>query len=244
MSGKEVCKACRVVVEEIGREKRRVEAQGKKEIAVLTQKVELMSLELKEAEEREQTARKMHNTMMAALDSKSPDKDLFQKELEFATKLHDGEKDELRKHYEGQKKIYDEQILEMRETIQTQESRLKELEVAKASLEAQQEAAEATFRKEKGELLEELNVLSEEREEIEMLARENQAEFEQSKLEEFEEERREILAKHQEELDRLHLEFGDSMKKMRQQNERELAKLQDGRSAKREETSKLDILIA
>jgi hypothetical protein len=125
----------------------------------------------------------MHNTMMAALDMKSPGKDsthgkLFQKELDFATKLHEREKQELRAYYEEQKQIYDAQILEMRETIQNAESRVKELEVKNSSLEAQQEAAEATFRKEKGELMEELNVLSEEREEIEMLARENQVEFE------------------------------------------------------------------
>jgi hypothetical protein len=120
----------------------------------------------------------MHNTMMAALDSETPEKNLFQKELDFASQLHEKEKEEIRRNYEQTKEVYDKQIIEMRETIATQESRLKEMEMKTRELENQQEAAEATFRKEKGELMEELNRVTDEREEIENLARENQAEFE------------------------------------------------------------------
>ena len=177
----------RIQIEQITREKRQIEAEYRKETAVLKQKVELMKLELKEAAEREEDFRRMHETMMGALNSETPEKDQFKKELDFASSLHEREKNDMKKTYEEHKKIYDKQILEMREQITTQESTIKDLEFKKREVEIQAEANEANFRKEKGEMMEELNRLAEEREEIEDLARHNQAEVENNAMNEIEE---------------------------------------------------------
>ena len=80
----------------------------------------------------------------------------------------------------------------MRETINKQESQIKDLEVKKRELEMQMEASEARFRKEKGEMMEDLNNLHEEREEIEELARANQIEIEQTAQNEIEDIRAEL----------------------------------------------------
>ena len=86
-----------------------------KQTAVLTQKIELLNLQLKDAEERELNFKKMHDTMMAALNGDQKDKDQFSKQLDFANKLHDKEKEEMRKLYYSNKENYERQISELGE---------------------------------------------------------------------------------------------------------------------------------
>lgn len=64
--------------------------------AVLQQKVELLQFQLKDSEERESNFKQMHETMIAALGKDDKDTNMFQKELDFASQLHDKEKEELR----------------------------------------------------------------------------------------------------------------------------------------------------
>lgn len=149
-----------------------------KQTAVLTQKIELLNLQLKDAEERELNFKKMHETMMAALNGDQPDKNQFSKQLEFANKLHDKEKEEMRKLYYSNKETYDRQICELSEKNIELERRLSESQIKRRDLEHQLDIVEANFRKEKGQMMDEINILSQEREELEILARENQVEVE------------------------------------------------------------------
>ncbi len=129
--------------------------------------------------EREEDFRQMHETMIKALNSETPDKNVFKKELDFATQLHDREKGEMKNAYEENKKIYDRQIIEMREQMTSQESMIKDLEYKKREVEMQAEANEARFRKEKGDLIEQLNKALEDNEQIKELAQDEVADIEQ-----------------------------------------------------------------
>ena len=59
----------------------------------------------------------MHETMMQALNTQTPEKNPFKKELEFAMQMHERDKKEWQERNQDNKKIYDKQIIEMRETI-------------------------------------------------------------------------------------------------------------------------------
>ena len=141
-----------------------------KQTAVLNQKIELLNLQLKDAEERELNFKKMHDTMMSALNGDQPEKNQFSKQLEFANKLHDKEKEEMRKLYYSNKENSDRQICELSERNIELERKYNDVQVKKRDLENQLDIVEANFRKEKGHMMEEINILSQEREELEILA--------------------------------------------------------------------------
>ena len=71
-------------------------------------------------------------------------------------------------------------------------------------------------------MMEELNRLAEEREEIEDLARHNQAEVENQAQIEFEEMKLKIEQDHQDEMDRLAKKYADMLEESKRTNEREL----------------------
>lgn len=83
------------MIDALTKDKRKIEAEFMKQTAILTQKLELMNLQLKDAEERESNFKKMHDTMILALKNDVPEKNQFQKELDFANQLHEKEKEEL-----------------------------------------------------------------------------------------------------------------------------------------------------
>ncbi len=56
----------------------------------------------------------MHETMVTALRTETPDKNMFEKELKYATSLHEREKAEMRTSHEKLKSVYDQQIIELR----------------------------------------------------------------------------------------------------------------------------------
>ena len=57
--------------------------EHEKDKAILHQKVEILVLQLKEAEEREQTIKRMHATMMQALDDQDLRAKVFHSDLTF-----------------------------------------------------------------------------------------------------------------------------------------------------------------
>ena len=73
----DACKSCRPALDALTKEKRRIEAESMKQSAVLSQKIELLTLQLRDAEERDSNFKKMHETMMAALKGDPNDKDQF-----------------------------------------------------------------------------------------------------------------------------------------------------------------------
>jgi len=97
---------------------------------------------------------------MAALNGDQPEKNQFSKQLEFANKLHDKEKEEMRKLYYSNKESSDRQICELSEKNIELDRKLNDSQMKKRDLENQLDIIEANFRKEKGQMLEEINILS------------------------------------------------------------------------------------
>ena len=164
----EICKSCRIFVEQIQRDIRKKEGFYMKESAVLNQKVELTNIQLQEADERANDFKSMHETMIGALRPETPEKGLFKKELDFATQLHDKEKEEIQKNYELIKEIYDKQILELRDRNEDLENMVKEVSYHKDEIEKEYEQASEQYRREKDQMLEEINQLNEAREEYQV----------------------------------------------------------------------------
>lgn len=105
------CKTCRLTIETLTKEKRKVEAEFMKQAAVLSQKIELMHMQLKDAEERETSFKKMHDTMMEALKQDGAESQLI-KEREFMNSINEKEKEELRKHFLQSREQWEKQLQE------------------------------------------------------------------------------------------------------------------------------------
>ena len=86
----------------------------------------------------------------------------------------------------------------------------------------QSEANEARFRKEKGEMMEELNRLAEEREEIEDLARANQHEIESNAMNQIEEIKLEMEESKQEEIEQFKRDYEDLLRDIKSQSEKDM----------------------
>ena len=71
-----------------------------KEEALLSQKVEILELQLKDSQEREENLRRMHDTMLGVFRNETPEKrSPIAHELEIAEKLHQKELEELKQSF-------------------------------------------------------------------------------------------------------------------------------------------------
>ena len=147
--------------------------------------------------------------MVGALKTETPDKSMFEKELKYATSLHEWEKAEIKHNHEKLKSVYDQQIIELRNSNSQLESEVNKLVRANWELQENLESSETEYWKEKGNLIEEINRLSQEWEEIEALARENQAEVEAKLDDDLEVNWQE----HDEELNKVKEEFTEMLTK-------------------------------
>lgn len=103
------------------------EALFKKDKAVLEQKVQILELQILESKEREDSIKKMYETMMSALNNTN-EGNTIPKELIFAAELHKKEVEELNKKHKESLLEQEKQINELKKKLDEKEANYREME--------------------------------------------------------------------------------------------------------------------
>jgi len=114
-------------VHDLRKEMRQKECDFEKQKAILQQKVELLELQLRESQEREENAKKMHETMMSALRS-GEDEGKSSKESELAQQL-------LKREMQDAKEAHEAKMKEMRGLLNEKDTKVKHLQIQMEELE-------------------------------------------------------------------------------------------------------------